>query len=56
MDKITDVSFGQQVFEEAPMPKEFVFVSKAGHNNLFDFGVDEKILFFLELSIKTFES
>jgi hypothetical protein len=32
----------------APQPKEAIFVPHAGHNNLFDFKVDEKILLFLE--------
>ena len=47
-DKITDISFGQKVFEAAPQPKESFFVPYADHNNLFDFKVDEKILLFLE--------
>jgi len=47
-DKIIDISFGQKVFEVAPQPKEAIFVPHAGHNNLFDFKVDEKILLFLE--------
>ena len=47
-DKIIDISFGQKVFEVAPQPKEVIFVPHAGHNNLFDFKVDEKILLFLE--------
>ena len=47
-DKITDIAFGQKVFEAAPQPKESVFVPHADHNNLFDFKMDEKILLFLE--------
>ena len=47
-DKIIDISFSQKVFEAAPQPKESVFVPHAGHNNLFDFKVDEKILLFLK--------
>ena len=47
-DKITDVSYGQKIFEAAPQSKESIFVPNAGHDNLFDFGVDEKILLFLE--------
>ena len=47
-DKITDISYGQKVFEAAPQPKESFFVPYADHNNLFDFKVDEKILLFLE--------
>ena len=47
-DKITDISFGQKVFAAAPQPKESEFVPHAGHNNLFDFQVDEKILLFLK--------
>ena len=47
-DKITAVSYGQKVFEAAPQSKESILVPNAGHNNLFDFGVDEKILLFLE--------
>jgi hypothetical protein len=36
------------VFDAAPQPKEALFVPNAGHNNLFEFNVGEKLLIFLE--------
>ena len=47
-DNVINIEFGKKVFDAAPEPKEALFVPNAGHNNLFEFNVDEKILRFLE--------
>ena len=47
-DNIVNISLGKKVYEAAPQPKEFLFVPNAGHNNLFEFNVEEKLLIFLE--------
>ena len=47
-DNVIDISFGKKVFESANQPKESLFILEAGHNNLFEFDVVKKILFFLE--------
>ena len=47
-DKVINIEFGKKVFDAAPEPKKALFVPNAGHNNLFEFNVDKKILRFLE--------
>ena len=47
-DNVISIEFGKKVFDAAPEPKEALFVPNAGHNNLFEFNVDEKILKFIE--------
>ena len=47
-DNIIDINFGKKVFKAANQPKESLFVPHAGHNNLFEFDVQKKILFFLK--------
>ena len=47
-DNVISIEFGKKVFEAAPEPKEALFISNAGHNNLFDFYADEKILVYLD--------
>ena len=47
-DNIINIAFGKKVFDAAPQPKEALFVPNAGHNNLFEFNVEEKLLIFLE--------
>ena len=47
-DNIINISLGKKVFDAAPQPKEALFVPNAGHNNLFEFNVEEKLLIFLE--------
>ena len=46
-DKIIDIKFGKKIFNYAPKPKERIFILQAGHNNLFEFNIFEKILRFL---------
>ena len=38
----------RKLLDAAPQPKEALFVPNAGHNNLFEFNVEEKLLIFLE--------
>ena len=47
-DKIINISFGKMVFDAAPMPKKPLFIKNAGHNNLFEFDLFNKILNFIE--------
>ena len=47
-DNIINISLGKKVFDAAPQPKEALFVPNAGHNDLFEFNVAEKLLIFLE--------
>ena len=46
-DNIINISMGKKVLDAAPQPKEALFVANAGHNNLFEFNVEEKLLFYL---------
>ena len=47
-DDIIDVSFGKRVFDAAPEPKTPWFIEGAGHNNLNEFGIDIRLLDYLE--------
>lgn len=47
-DNIINISLGKKVFNAAPYPKQALFIPGAGHNNLFDFNVEEQLLIFLE--------
>jgi len=47
-DNIININFGKKVFEAANQPKESLFVPEASHNNLFEFDIQKKILFFLK--------
>ena len=42
------IDFGKKVFESAPEPKKAIFVSHAGHNNLYEFKIYDKIKHFLK--------
>ena len=53
-DNIINISLGKKVFDAAPQPKEALFVPNAGHNNLFEFNVEEKLLNFLEKQKKPY--
>ena len=43
-DYVINIAFGKKVFEAAPKPKKALFVQNAGHNNLFEFNLVNKIL------------
>ena len=47
-DNVISIEFGKKVFDAAPEPKEALFIPNAGHNNLFEFYADEKILVYLD--------
>ena len=47
-DNIININFGKKVFESAPEPKKAIFVSDAGHNNLYEFKIYDKINHFLK--------
>ena len=46
-DYVINIAFGKKVFEAALKPKKALFVQNAGHNNLFEFNLVNKILNFL---------
>ena len=50
-DNVISIEFGKQVFDAAPEPKEALFIPNAGHNNLFEFYADEKILVYVDKQI-----
>ena len=47
-DYVINIAFGKKVFEAAPKPKKALFVQNAGHNNLFEFNLVNKILNYLK--------
>ena len=47
-DYVINIAFGKKVFEAALKPKKALFVQNAGHNNLFEFNLVNKILNFLD--------
>ena len=47
-DNVINIELAKKVFEAAPELKQALYVPNAGHNNLFDFNLYEKIFVFLE--------
>lgn len=47
LDLVVPQTQGQRLFEAAEAPKTFFLVDGAGHNNLYDFGAEGRILGFL---------
>ncbi len=47
-DNIINIKFGKKVFNSAPEPKEYIYIPNAGHNNLYEFDLYEKIFKFIE--------
>ena len=47
-DNIISVAFGKRVFDTAPYPKKAIFIANAGHNNLYEFNLYEKIFNFIK--------
>ena len=47
-DNIINIQLGKKVFNAAPEPKQALYLPNAGHNNLFDFNLYEKIFSFLK--------
>jgi fermentation-respiration switch protein FrsA (DUF1100 family) len=47
-DNVISINFGKKVFKSAPETKKAIFVSDAGHNNLYEFKIYDKIKHFLK--------
>ena len=47
-DNVISFDLGKKVFNAAPEPKESIFILNAGHNNLYEFNIFEKINNFLK--------
>ncbi len=47
-DNVISIKFGEKVFNSAREPKTAIFISKAGHNNLYEFNIYDKIQKFLK--------
>ncbi len=47
-DDVISINFGKKVFKSAPEPKKAIFISDAGHNNLYEFNIYDKIEHFLK--------
>lgn len=46
-DNVINIELGKKVFNSAPEPKEALFINNAGHNNLYEFNIFEKIRNFI---------
>ncbi len=46
-DAVTNVRFGKRLLEAIKAPKEGIFVPEAGHNDLYDFGLRERVTNFV---------
>ncbi len=46
-DRVVPWKFGRALFNLAPEPKSFISISKASHNNLYEFGVESKVIDFM---------
>lgn len=51
-DRVVPYASGRGLFDAAVDPKEFVSIEGAGHNNLEEFGVFQKMLSFAEKSVR----
>ncbi len=47
-DRVIPIKLSKKLFDKAVDPKEFVEIPKAGHNDLYSYGVSRKMLNFLE--------
>ena len=47
-DNIIKIKFGKKVFDSAPKPKQALYIPNAGHNDLYEFDLYEKIFKFIE--------
>ncbi|HEY9079954.1 alpha/beta hydrolase [Magnetovibrio sp.] len=46
-DRVVPAKFGKRLFAAANPPKEHMWIADAGHNDLYDFGMGERVLEFL---------
>lgn len=51
-DAIVPIHYAQKLYESAKEPKKFIVIENGAHNNLYDFGIADHILEFLD-STKT---
>ncbi|WP_179954012.1 alpha/beta hydrolase [Denitrobaculum tricleocarpae] len=50
-DAVTNVRFGRQLLDAIQAPKEGIFVPQAGHNDLYNFGLRERVTNFVAQTI-----
>ena len=48
MARALNFRIGKKVFDSAPKPKEALYIPNAGHNDLYEFDLYEKIFKFIE--------
>ena len=47
-DNVISIEFGKKIFNFAPKPKEAFYIKKAGHNNLYEFKIYQKVINFIK--------
>jgi len=47
-DNVISIEFGKKIFNSAPKPKEAFYIKKAGHNNLYEFKIYQKVINFIK--------
>lgn len=50
-DSITNVRFGRRLLEAIRAPKKGIFIPEAGHNDLYDFGLRERVTGFVKQAL-----
>lgn len=50
-DAVTNVRFGRQLLDAIQAPKEGIFVPQAGHNDLYNFGLRERVTNFVAQTV-----
>lgn len=50
-DQVTNVRFGRRLLEAIQSPKEGIFVPEAGHNDLYDFGLRDRVTGFVDQAV-----
>jgi len=46
-DEIVPFSMGKKIYEEYKNKKDYVFIDEATHNNLYDYGIANKVIEFI---------
>ena len=46
-DEIVPFSMGKKIYEEYKNKKDYVFIDEAMHNNLYDYGIANKVIEFI---------
>ena len=47
-DRIIPIKYSKKLFDAAPEPKDFLLITSGGHNNLYDFGVSQNVIKFID--------